>query len=127
VRALPGFVLPEQLSSDPVPTGAERLSRAVLEEALTTYTRGGGAPARDGPRTALEQAHTDAGAWFASDDASWPFSFVSICETLHLNAGRIRAALGSPEAAHSALLARRITHPHPPPIEPNRRVHRKKK
>jgi hypothetical protein len=38
---------------------------------------------------------TQARDWILSDDVLWPFSFLNICDTLDLGAGRLRARLAS--------------------------------
>ena len=84
-------VLPEQFYSG-IPAHTHQpeaaLMRAVLEEAFTCfqyqfYIR----------RTKALQLARDAEAWFFSDETSWPFTFVNICEVLQLDPHYIRRGL----------------------------------
>lgn len=84
----PDVLVPAQFAA-PAPT--ERLDRpevrlmiAVLEEALATYQRcaaGGHERAR---------AMRDVERWLSSDDPSWLFSFVGICEVLGFQPSQVR-------------------------------------
>jgi hypothetical protein len=58
---------------------------AVLEDAMDVYRH---LHAQTRSRLIRETE-----AWFRSDDRSWPFSFVRICETLGLDPHAIRASL----------------------------------
>ena len=57
-----------------------------------------GRPILDGSHThdphAREKLCAEAAAWIASDDESWPFSFVSVCWHLSLDPHVTRRALG---------------------------------
>ena len=37
--------------------------------------------------------YTDARKWIASNDRSWPYSFLNVCDALHLTADLVRARL----------------------------------
>jgi len=65
-----------------------RLALAVLDEAIQERRRRD----RSGMRRARRRAD-DVDAWFRSDDASWPFSFASICSVLGLDPSFLRARL----------------------------------
>jgi hypothetical protein len=65
-----------------------RLMIAVLHEALTTFAHCLGARGRLGRR---QLAETE--AWFASEEAGHPFSFVAICDALELDPSYLRAGL----------------------------------
>jgi hypothetical protein len=65
--------------------GERRLMVAVLEEAFSVYCKH--VLAR---RPKFRRLFAEAEAWFESDDRSWVFSFERICETLGLDAGRVR-------------------------------------
>lgn len=98
-----------------------RLALAVLEEALANLQQ---LPATiayyDAPfrrrqatteserirRRDAQAEHDDARAWFASDDARWPFAFVRICDYLGLDAGAIRAVIADPERLRAVRLQR---------------------
>jgi len=73
----------------------KRLMLAVLDEAVHTFRTHMGAH-RPGKRRVLAQVQ----AWFESEDNAWPFSFLNICESLDLDAGRIRQALSNYREAH---------------------------
>ena len=60
---------------------------AVLEDAIECLA-GHGAPRQLGPRLAAQ-----ARAWIEDHDREWPFSFENICETLDLDAERLRTRL----------------------------------
>jgi hypothetical protein len=52
-----------------------------------------------------QRLYRDAFRWVASNDRSWPMSFVNVCEALNLSAQRLRTELLYPEvmpAAHAA-------------------------
>src|SRR5262249_7133003 len=85
-------VLPEQVY-DPLARRANRqpeaeLMRAVLEDALLCFHEG---LVREGRR--VQRLAREAQEWLFSDDASWPFSFVSICAVLGLDPEYIRRGL----------------------------------
>jgi hypothetical protein len=86
--------LPPRLTVDhELPTMASmqperRLLVAVLHDAILSFTKYRRCLSVRGRRLFAEVE-----AWFASDDGSWLFSFVNICETLGVSAQRIRAAL----------------------------------
>jgi hypothetical protein len=65
-----------------------RLAAAVLEDAVDEYRRYATATTRRGRRRFGEVAE-----WFASDDATWPFSFHNVCNALGLNPDWFRARL----------------------------------
>ncbi len=67
---------------------AKRLMVAVLERALGEYEL---YAARTDGRGRRQLAEVE--AWFASDEARWPFSFVAICEALDLDVPSFRACL----------------------------------
>jgi hypothetical protein len=90
----PGFVpetiLPEQFFQPSAALPPEkRLMLAVLERALLDLQRGAGAGTPRARRT-----WTEADAWFASDDDTWPFTFVNLCHALVLDAAAVRSRLG---------------------------------
>lgn len=72
---------------------AKRLMAAVLQTVLddcrgSVYRRRAGLPAPTDRRGA-----TQASAYVASTDRSWPFSFENICEALGVDADGLRQAL----------------------------------
>jgi hypothetical protein len=85
-------ILPEQFFGPRASVSAVRpeaaLMRAVLEEALMCLQGHFGLMGRRGQRLAQE-----AEAWFLSEDAHWPFAFISICEVLGLEPAAVREAL----------------------------------
>ena len=52
-----------------------------------------------------QRLYRDAFRWVASDDRSWPMSFVNICEALNLSAQRLRAELLQLEVLRTARAA----------------------
>lgn len=87
----PDVMMPEQFAA---PAATQRLDRpevrlmiAILEEALTTYQRCA-AGGRDRVRSMCEVER-----WLWSDDPSWLFSFVNICEVLGVVPTQVREAL----------------------------------
>jgi hypothetical protein len=88
----PESVLPCQLGDRLLGTAAlqpeKRLQLAVLQDALATFHRLVGVA---GPRRGRHFAEAE--AWFASDAARDPFTFVTICATLNLDPGYIRNGL----------------------------------
>src|SRR4029450_12373845 len=64
------------------------LMHAVLEDALACFQKQFAAEGRRVQREARE-----AEAWFLSEDAHWPFSFVSVCAVLGLEPEAIRQQL----------------------------------
>jgi hypothetical protein len=49
-----------------------------------------------------QRLYRDAFRWVASNDRSWPMSFVNVCEALNLSAPRLRAELLNSEIGHTA-------------------------
>src|SRR5215470_6705302 len=88
----PEIILPAQLH-EPSRAGAriqpeKRLQVAVLADAVLTFHRWAGS---EGTRPC--RLFVEVEAWFASDDADGPFSFVPICESLQLDPSYIRRGL----------------------------------
>ncbi len=48
---------------------------------------------QDGRGTKARRLYREAYQWVASDDRSWPCSFLNVCDLLHLSAGALRAEL----------------------------------
>jgi len=104
----PETILPEQFfrhASALSPT--KRLMLAVLRDALGDLRGGDDAPTRREQRLAAE-----AGSWFRADDESWPFSFVSVCHALGLDASAVRRSLtrGRTEARTTGVTLRVEAH-----------------
>jgi len=88
----PESILPEQLDDRPF-GGArtqpeKRLQVAVLADALLTFRRWAGV---EQPRA--WRLFADVDAWFASDDANGPFTFVTICDSLGFDPAYVRRGL----------------------------------
>ncbi len=64
---------------------------AVLDDAMEVYRH---------PRANRRRLLRDTEAWLRSDDRSWLFSFVRICETLGLDPHAIRASLEQERLGH---------------------------
>jgi hypothetical protein len=68
--------------------GVKRMMIAMLEDAIDVYRKH--ASTRGGKH---ERAFREAERWFELRDRSWLFSFESVCDTLGINANRLRQAL----------------------------------
>lgn len=94
----PDWVLPaQQPHRFRSPSPQYRLAAAVMERALLDLesVRGLAGP-RPHPRSHEAQQwelRDDLQAWFMADDREWPFSFVTLCEHLGLDAAAIRKEL----------------------------------
>ena len=81
-------ILPSQLAESAARPPEHRLMLAVIEEAFHGYVASLNRSDRRSRRRFKEVE-----GWFASDDVSWPFSFVALCEKLDLQPDYIRAGL----------------------------------
>jgi hypothetical protein len=78
----PDAVLPEQFfPASKADTPEIRLMMAILEDAVQIIRSN---------RTRQHRAVAEARRWVLSDDVSWPFSFVNVCEILGLPLGGTR-------------------------------------
>jgi len=68
--------------------GVKRMMIAMLEDAIDVYRKH--ASTRGGKH---ERAFREAERWFELRDRSWLFSFESVCDTLNIDANRLREAL----------------------------------
>jgi hypothetical protein len=89
---VPEHILPVQLYDRPV-GGArnqpeKRLQVAVLADAVLTFHRYAG-----NERTRARCLFTEVEAWFTSDDADGPFTFITICDSLKVDPSYIRRGL----------------------------------
>jgi len=66
----------------------KRLMLAVLEDALATLRKYAGSRSLYGQRL-----YREAQRWFASNEASWPFAFVSVCDVLGIDPSRFRSGV----------------------------------
>ena len=66
----------------------KRLMLAVLEDAVGTFQKYAVATGRRARRLFAE-----AEEWFASDDVSWPYAFLNICQALGLEPAYVRRGL----------------------------------
>jgi hypothetical protein len=86
----PHLVLPVQYFSqrrDGVWGGEQRLMAAILEDAITIYSKP--PPRASKARQILRETER----WFRSNDRTWTFSFLRICEMLGLEPGAVRQTL----------------------------------
>ena len=87
-------VLPEQFYGPRASLANGRpeaeLMRAILEDALLCFQKG---LVHQGRR--VQRLAREAEEWLFSDDARWPFSFVSICAVLGLEPAYLRQGLRS--------------------------------
>ena len=88
----PHLVLPAQFFPDRKRTdaaeGERRLYAAVLEDAVECFQKHRWSGSRRG-----SQLYREAEAWIFSDDASWPFAFVNVCEVLDIQPPFLRRGL----------------------------------
>ncbi|SRR6266852_5769251 len=88
----PESILPAQLGDRPF-GGAriqpeKRLQVAVLADAVLTFHRWAG-----GERARARCLFAEVEAWFVSEDADGPFTFITICDSLNLDPAYIRRGL----------------------------------
>lgn len=88
----PDSLLPAQffaaLKQKAQANGERRLMVAILVDAVECFQKHLGAADGRG-----RQLCTEAERWFLSDDSSWPFSFVNICEALDIHPPFLRRGL----------------------------------
>jgi len=66
-------------------TSRKELASGILKQAVLDLRRFHGAT------SAVEREfYLDAHQWITSDDCSWPFSFLNVCQTLNLAPGTVR-------------------------------------
>jgi hypothetical protein len=66
-------------------TSQKELAAEILKQAAVDLRRFHGAT------SAVEREfYLDAHRWVTSDDCSWPFSFLNVCQTLNLSPGTVR-------------------------------------
>jgi len=107
-------ILPSQFfQSRTVVQGEQRLMFAVLEDAVQTFKRYVAEPG-----TRARRLFTETAAWFADDDRTSPFSFVSICDALGLEPSYLRAGLRHYRRTHEPPLPM-VTKPVIPPHRPH--------
>lgn len=63
----------------------------------------------------MRRLYRDAYRWVASDDRTWPCSFLNICDLLGLSAGSLRVELLGSEAPRDSRAVRWRAHPSRPP------------
>jgi hypothetical protein len=81
---------PGNLSTEP-PTAAapeERLAAGVLDQAAQDLRR-----FQTATSGVERELYLDAYRWITSNDLSWPYSFVNVCESLHVSSEIMRAEL----------------------------------
>ena len=87
----PETILPSQFFDrvqDAALQPEKRLMLAVLEDGVGTFQKYAGATGRRARRLFAE-----AEDWFTSEDTSWPFAFVNICQALGLEPLYLRKGL----------------------------------
>jgi hypothetical protein len=87
-------LLPLQLVPGAPDTPERALMRAVLQRALDDLS---GIFAVAMGLRARGRLQRETEEWFLSEDMTWPYSFVNICQVLNLDAGAIRRALLAPQ------------------------------
>ena len=101
------FITPlDRNRDDPGPVRA--LAKGVLRQAAKDLRAFHNAQEATG-----RELYRDAYSWVISNDLSWPYSFVNVCEALGLSAEFVRSELladaRSGWYSHSRLIARRIS------------------
>ena len=85
----PEQMLPAQFfAGTAVESPERRLVLAVLEDAVNVYRR----TARKTSKISRAQRR-EVETWFASNDRSWPFAFLNVCDVLGIEASALRSAL----------------------------------
>ncbi|MGH7966320.1 MAG: hypothetical protein ACRERD_31595, partial [Candidatus Binatia bacterium] len=88
----PDSLLPAQffaaLKQKAQANGERRLMVAILVDAVECFQKHLGATDNRG-----RQLCSEAERWFLSDDSSWPFSFVNICDVLDIHPPFLRHGL----------------------------------
>ena len=88
----PDTILPAQFFSTlrqrTASQGERRLVAAVLEDTVACFQKYLGAEDRRN-----RKLYADAEAWLFSDDDSWPFAFVNVCEALDIQPPFLRRGL----------------------------------
>ncbi len=69
----------------------KRLMLAVLEDAIASFQRN----TIQEKKTADASEELDVDAWLDSDDMTWPFSFMSICQALNMEPEYLRKGLSN--------------------------------
>jgi hypothetical protein len=88
-----------------VPQEAEyRLIVAVLEDAIDCFQKH-----CDAQDSKARQLFEDAAQLVASEDRTWPFSFLNICEVLNLDPAYVREGLEQHRGRHQAQRGRVVT------------------
>lgn len=90
------------------PASVRALAKGVLRQAAKDLRA-----FHDAQESTGRELYRDAYSWVVSNDLSWPYSFVNVCEALGLSAEFVRAELladaRSGWYSHSRLIARRIS------------------
>jgi len=71
--------------------GERKLLFAVLEDAIRTYLR----HRDDGAAAVNNEDFVEAAEWLSSDEEGGPFSFVSVCEALGIDADGLRSGISN--------------------------------
>jgi hypothetical protein len=79
----------------------QKLAAAVLSRAADDLQQ-----FRHARRGAARSLYADARKWIASNDRLWPYSFLNLCDALHLAADVIRAELLGNTSRHLSLNTR---------------------
>lgn len=91
-HAVEGAMLPEQFAgiwhTTNTRSSEQRLALAMLERTMSDL-----AINRFARRRKRQRLYLEAYDWVASDDVTWPYSFVNTCQTLGVTPAKVRAAL----------------------------------
>jgi hypothetical protein len=107
---LPAQRSPSELNGDEAGSiqSARALAKGVLDQAATDLRK-----FRASSDPLGRELHLDAYSWVISNDLSWPYSFVNVCEVLGFSTEVVRAELltdaESGWYSHSQLVARRLS------------------
>jgi hypothetical protein len=114
----PEVILPGQMSSgarcNADTSGARALILAILEDAVRCIERG------RRRRRKIDRQRAEAEAWVRCDNQEWPFSFVSICDVLGIDADALRLRLLADSEAPAGRGAETRAHATPPQTDAHR-------
>ena len=106
---LPEMLLPTQFFSDRLlvgrASGELALQWAVFSDGLSRYWKLASDSILHTSEEFLEEEN-----WLLADDADWPFSFTSLCETFGLKTSSVRSSLLAWKQAHMPEAVRAFPH-----------------
>jgi hypothetical protein len=101
-QVTPEVLLPVQYGGGRRLVPEEALMLAVLQDGVDTFRRYRGVPGRRARRLFAE-----ADAWLRSEDTTWPYAIVNICDALGLDVAWLRGVVVRPGPVPPVRSARR--------------------